>query len=135
MIQTFQPEHYSLKNTITHDYEKFAETELQHREGLHYPPFSRLAQIRFSGTKLNEVEKRAKEMKKFLDKIAEGKFQLLGPAPAPLTKVRGQYRWLILIKSPHSKSLQWLLNHVVKYSQNAPGKIQTIIDVDSLQML
>ena len=65
----------------------------------------------------------------------ESSIQLLGPAPAPLTKVRGQYRWLLLMKSPNSKTLQWLLKNAEKQGQKLSAGIQTIVDIDPLQML
>jgi len=134
LIQTYHPEHFSFQHALTHDHAQFAESELQHREALLYPPFSRLAQIRFQGPKAEEVEAAAHRMKNYLMQT-ESSIQLLGPAPAPLTKVRGQYRWLLLMKSPNSKTLQWLLKNAEKQGQKLSAGIQTIVDIDPLQML
>ena len=135
LIQTFHPDHFSLQHTLAHAYEKFADEELQHREALLYPPFSRLAQLRFAGKTAATVEAAALQMKQFLAKLAGDKMKLLGPAPAPLAKIRGEYRYLMLVKSPGNKQLAWLLKNAQQHSLTLSKKVQMTIDIDPLQML
>ncbi|OGQ47846.1 MAG: primosomal protein N' [Deltaproteobacteria bacterium RIFCSPLOWO2_02_FULL_46_8] len=138
LIQTFQPEHFALQCTRQHDFKRFAEEELQQREGLCYPPFSRLAQIRLQGSDGEKVKKGALSLKNFL---ARKKWEkdppvIMGPVESPLAKVRGKHRWQILIKAFKVKELLWLLRQAQTQSKEMlPAGVQIQIDVDCLNLM
>lgn len=97
IIQTFNHEHYSLYYTKKHDYESFFNTEMSDRRDLGYPPYSRIVNLLFKGESENAVIKMAEEIANNIPR--ERDFKMLGPAPAPLAKIQGNYRWQILFMS------------------------------------
>lgn len=138
LIQTFQPEHFALQCTRQHNFKRFAEEELQQREALRYPPFSRLAQIRLQGSDEQKVKQGAQNLKQYLarKKWAGDPPIIMGPAEAPLAKVRGKHRWQILIKAFRVKELQWLLGRAQAQAKEIlPAGVQIQIDVDCLNLM
>jgi primosomal protein N' (replication factor Y) len=109
VIQTFNPDHYSILKAKDHDYIGFYREEIQFRKALEYPPFSRFINFRLIGNS----EKRTKGMAEEMGRIGQsmlkkgyGKgIEILGPSSAPFAKMRGKYRWQMLAKG---KSPQWL---------------------------
>jgi len=141
-VQTFQPEQSIFKALQTYDYSGFVNDELSHREMLAYSPFSRMVQFRFQSVEKSRVEKAALEVSRFLQRgiklLSEkgASVTLLGPAPCPLTKIRGKYRWQLLLKSPQRNPLEWLVLEWRKREEEHPlSRVQVSIDVDPLQML
>jgi primosomal protein N' (replication factor Y) len=91
IVQTFAPEHYAIRPVREHDYEAFYAEELGHRAPLGYPPFGRLAHLLVSGPD----EERTREGASRLAAVARAAGQpveVLGPAPAPLARLRGRHR-------------------------------------------
>ncbi len=138
IIQTFVPDHYSFQFATTHDYEGFFASEMEFRRALNYPPFSRLVQLRFEGPKLQEVEEKARSVGVNLRKYqqdAKGveQIEILGPAPAPIEKLRNRYRWQILLKGKKGPHLFKLANQA--RSLNPRGSVRLVVDVDPYNML
>jgi primosomal protein N' (replication factor Y) len=104
IVQTYSPEHYAIEFAAQHDYERFAEKELDLRRELKYPPFGRLAYIGVAGVSLPLVSQiaanAAQELRSQFSSI-----QVLGPAPDPLPKARGEYRMRIAIKAQQEAML------------------------------
>ena len=97
IIQTYTPEHPSLQFAKYHDYHSFFKMETSDRRGLGYPPFSRIVNILFRGEDEAAVKKTAEQ---FAQEIpVKRQFRMLGPAPAALAKIQGNYRWQILFMS------------------------------------
>jgi len=104
VIQTFDPNHYIFKYLLTHDYLRFYSREMESRQTLKYPPFSRLVLIRVEGKNLKQVQKYSQAVVNFLWKAnREKKFAILGPAPAPISRIQEIYRYHILIKQDKQK--------------------------------
>ncbi|MFH0799155.1 MAG: primosomal protein N' [Pseudomonadota bacterium] len=140
IIQTRQPEHASLKAAETHDIDSFAEAELKHRKALSYPPFSRLANIRLSSLREGDAQKAAKAaasaVARFAGEAAGQRIIILGPAPAPIFKLRNRYRWQILIKSPTPDLLARLIASTRPAIAKAlPRSVRLSIDVDPINLL
>lgn len=143
IIQTFNPGHYAIESAKKHDYKSFYEHEIQLRELLNYPPFGYLACIRLSGNEPRAAKSAAskigQEMKKILDDWPKkGKeIQVLGPAGAPLSKLRGKYRWQILLKTKNSGLLHYYLHRVKDQSVTIlkGSGVSMVIDIDPYQML
>ena len=141
IIQTLNPEHYTLLLAKKHDYTGFFQTELQYRRELGYPPFARLALARFQGNSLERTRRVSMEAAEFgKSLIREGpgpQVDIFGPAPAPLARIKGKYRYQILFRSSEIRPLhlfldQWLA--AVPSLLKRQG-VSMVIDVDPYQMM
>jgi primosomal protein N' (replication factor Y) len=142
VIQTFDPEHYIFKMLHTHDYLKFYEREIQTRKLLNYPPFSRLCLIRIVGKEEDTVEKYSQYISSYLWSVNQDKkFQILGPAPAPLYRLQNKYRYHILLKQkkeidPSMKYIRRLIKYAIYQNEKIkkwPVRIQ--IDIDPVEIM
>jgi primosomal protein N' (replication factor Y) len=140
LIQTYAPDHYAIKHLMVHDYKSFFTEEIEFRRALNYPPFCHLVNLRIDGPKLDEVESKAKSLAKELrDSQAKNanfheQIEILGPAPAPIAKLRNRYRWQLLVKGKQISSLMEFANHaraLLPRSRN----LRLHIDVDPYNML
>ncbi len=140
IIQTHQPDHYSLKHVVTHDFHSFYAQELEARRELDYPPFSRLVLVETKGAVESSVQSAAERFAGSIRK-ATGSFTVLGPAPAVISKIKNQFRWHIIIKNPKTgdpsgaglRSVlrkSWQLFH-----QKPQQNIKITIDVDPVGLL
>lgn len=140
IIQTYAPDHYAMEHLVAHDYKGFFAAESEFRRALDYPPYGRLVNLRLDGPRLSEVETKAKELAAALRKLQAGnaKFaeqvQVLGPAAAPIEKLRNRYRWQLLLRSKQSSTL---LSFARKAQELVPRSrsIRLHIDVDPNSML
>ncbi|MEK7341879.1 MAG: primosomal protein N' [Candidatus Binatota bacterium] len=140
IIQTYAPDHYAFPHIVTHDYKGFFAAEREFRRALNYPPFSRLVHLRLEGPRSQEVEAKARMLGEELrerrqrDPKFQEKIEILGPAPAPIEKLRGRYRWQILLKGKAGSSL---LGFAGQARQILPRSrsIRLHIDVDPYNML
>jgi primosomal protein N' (replication factor Y) len=143
IIQTFNPAHYAVQTATVHDYGLFFETEKKLREQLSYPPFSHLVCLRLKGNNKDKTEKAARGMSADIRNILDGwpkhgkEIQVLGPVEAPISRIKGKYRWQILIKSKSMSILKPLLNAVDKDSRKGlqASGVNLVLDVDPYQMI
>ena len=140
VIQTYSPDHYAIQHLPNHDYKGFFAVEREFRRALNYPPFARLINLRFDGPRADEVEKCAKTVAAQLRQVQaqDAKYnmgiEVLGPAPAPIEKLRNRYRWQLLLKGRSSATLLEFANHARGLLPDARGK-RLQIDVDPYSML
>jgi len=148
LVQTYQPEHPSLLAASRHDFASFAERELAARAELHYPPFGRLSRILLEGEE-PWLSERAGALAAGLRRAATasaprepagGFVQLLGPAPAPIEKLRGRHRIQLLVKTDDHRTMsRWLAAAraiaTPRPATREQGTVRTIIDVDPVSML
>ena len=137
VVQSLAPEHYAITRAVFHDFAGFYAEELEFRREAGYPPFAHLAALLFSGNSAAEVEKVGGEAARLLFKTKQDiktRVEILGPAAAPLSKVRGRYRWQILLKSSVRKDLHRLLA-TFKDKLKLPAVVRLSIDVDPVDML
>ncbi len=100
LIQTYHPNHYALRHASMQDYQRFYEEEIRYRKSMSYPPFVSLASLLVHGEELGRTLNIATELRRALDEAnAEQACRILGPAPAPLSRLRGEHRIQILLKS------------------------------------
>ncbi|MBC86321.1 MAG: primosomal protein N' [Bdellovibrionaceae bacterium] len=140
-IQTYNPDHESIRYAINADYEGFAQYELNFRKDLHYPPFGKIVCLRIQGVDLGKTEdashllqQRAEQLQnKFKD--VYGSLQLLGPAPAPLSRIRGKFRFHFLIKSTQPQILQKFCRQLLSQQKWLPSGTKVLTDIDPLNML
>ena len=102
IIQTYSPEHYAIQTAAKHDYALFYEKEINYRRQLHNPPFTRLACLVYSHTNDTLCQREAERMKRLLIGEIDSKgiddLSLIGPAPAFIHKLRGRFRWQLILR-------------------------------------
>jgi len=102
VIQTFNPDHYSILRAKDHDYIGFYQEEIQFRKALEYPPFSRLINFRMVGNSERRTKAAAEEMGRIGQSLLKKGYgrgiEILGPSTAPFAKMRGKFRWQMLAK-------------------------------------
>lgn len=131
IIQTFNPQHYALKHVQNHDYKSFYEEEIAFRKDLRYPPFSRIINLRLSATKKDVLREQAESLGKVAKKLSAAcanTVEIIGPAEAPLAKIKGRYRWHMLLKSENASALHQLAQELLYKMEKSTVKIT--IDVD-----
>ena len=129
MIQTYQPEHPVLIALQHGDAGAFWALEKQFRQIAGMPPYGRLIALIISGDEERAVEQASQQLADCLHKYLPKPIQLLGPAPAPLTRIRGKYRFRLLMKGAANTVLQPFLKTALAQC-NVPSTIDLTIDVD-----
>lgn len=142
IVQTFNVDHYAITTAISHDYDAFFEKERELREALGYPPFSHMTCLRMKGNSKENTAEAARLLGEAMRKIVSGwpkrgkEIKILGPVEAPLFRVKGKYRWQILVKGRNVA----LVNHLVEavhrmFKNKLQSKgVQLSADVDFYQM-
>lgn len=126
IIQTFNPEHYAISYTKTHDYIGFYNKEMYIRKTLKYPPFYYLCYIKISGKKVDEVGNEAEKIKRALVRNLYNT-TVLGPTPATIFRVNNIYRYGIILKYKKEDRLKETLEKILEYYK---AKTNIKIDVD-----
>jgi primosomal protein N' (replication factor Y) len=109
LIQTRVPNHHAVKCAVSHDYERFADTEIKGRTQPVYPPFIRLANVVFSGPNESDVARITEEGSEWLRQLVMQRgihgMSVIGPAPCPIERIKNRFRWHVLIKSESAGEL------------------------------
>jgi primosomal protein N' (replication factor Y) len=109
IIQTYTPEHYAIQTASRHDYDGFYEKELVFRREHGYPPFAKLAKLVYVHSSQKRCQEEAERLHRILDnKIARlglASVDLIGPAPCFFGRLRGKYRWQIMVRAPDPQAL------------------------------
>ncbi len=143
ILQTYNPTHYTLEAVRRMDYDDFCLKELESRERLQYPPYTRLLKLLVTSTDQERTREGALELAALCREVAR-EFRsagrhvaVLGPSPAPLTKLKNRYRWHIFVKAWTSQDLQIFTETVLKESSRNPRmrRVQLSIDRDPLVSL
>jgi primosomal protein N' (replication factor Y) len=142
VVQTYNPEHYSIVYAQQHDYTSFYETEMNYREVLAYPPYSSLVRIVILGMEENSVIRSAEILAEALRGALAvqnvGVEQaMLGPAPAPISKLRNRFRWQICIRGKPGRLVRQVISDVIASLEkdHQLGDIGLSIDVDPLSTM
>jgi primosomal protein N' (replication factor Y) len=134
VVQTFRPHHYAVQAARAHDYLSFAAQELNYRRQLNYPPFSRLARVLVEGAKEEAVVTKARELTELIRPgLPQTGVELLGPVPAPIAQLRGQFRWHFLLKAPRADTIHSVLEPV-RLEIGHKG-VAVTVDVDPIALL
>jgi primosomal protein N' (replication factor Y) (superfamily II helicase) len=140
IIQTYQPQHYTLQHVVDHDFASFYTQELEARRELDYPPFSRLVLVETKGEDEQKVQQLAEQFARHL-KNNNGTFSVLGPAPAVIAKINKQFRWHIIIKNlkqldPSGSLLRHSLHATLASFKPSRSKdTRLIVDVDPVGLM
>ncbi|HXE75529.1 MAG TPA: primosomal protein N' [Candidatus Xenobia bacterium] len=136
LVQTYYPDHYAIRAGAEQSFEKFYEQELRFRRLLHYPPFTALANVLVRDPRLERAVQWTRTLQDFFGRWRGAAVRVLGPAPAPIARLRRNYRFQFLLKSPERRALQELLGAAVAYTRERevpPGAL--IVDVDPLSLI
>jgi len=136
VLQTCFPEHYAVQFAAAHDFRGFYDKELRYRSWMHYPPFNAVANVLVRGEKLDEVLKLSGLLGRWLEKTSHVGIRVLGPAAAPLTRLKRDYRYHFLLKSASREKLNGLLRAMLTYAgeQKIP-RSNLIVDVDAVWLM
>jgi primosomal protein N' (replication factor Y) (superfamily II helicase) len=138
IIQTYAPNHYSIRAARDQDYARFMRRELELRRELDYPPFARLAMVRIEGPEPRGTAAIANAAAAALSRSAPPEqLRVLGPAPAPIERIKRRYRWQVMVKSRELRAMRAALASM--RTEVAPRaereKVHVIIDIDPVRML
>ena len=145
ILQTYMPGHYCIKSAQQHDYIGFYAEEVEARGALRYPPFSHVATLLLRGKDEKEVIEGAYAAREQLEiwqmdhAAADAELstvEILGPAPAPLTKIEGKFRWHLLLRSASPERMSQLLKRFTDEPPSTISKaIEFIVDIDPTNIL
>jgi primosomal protein N' (replication factor Y) len=137
LIQTLNPGHYALRHSRTHDYEGFFNEEIGYRTELGYPPVRRMIKIEVKSGREGLAVDAARTARDRIRHLLRGKeTTLLGPAAAPIAKVRGKYRWQMLLLSPKREVIRTLAVEARTAVEERFGRtVQVIVDVDPVNLM
>jgi primosomal protein N' (replication factor Y) len=135
LIQTINPEHYAIRYASEQNYDGFYEKEIQFRKLMRYPPFAALANILVRSQKQEDALAMSTELGQMLDPAPEG-LKILGPAEAPVPKLKSEFRYQLLIKAIDRKRLNETLRELRRFTQERKwSPTALVIDVDPLTLL
>ena len=132
IIQTYYPDHPAVRHASSHDHPEFMSEELVFRHAFGYPPATRMAVIRFE-SKDGAAARAAAETASRLARPVPEEARLRGPAPAPIERLRGYWRWQILLNASSREILRELI--VRTESETPPRSVRVVVDVDPLSTL
>jgi primosomal protein N' (replication factor Y) len=137
LVQTFSPEHAAIVAAVRHDFHLFASQELPVRESLGYPPYGAMIRLVVRGPAELSTGEFAGDIARRLTQVLEKSqtpSRVLGPAPAPIAKIRGKFRFQIQLQSSQSRQLREAVRQATA-TLKAPEDIQWMADVDPIDML
>ena len=137
IIQTLNPGHYALRHSRTHDYEGFYDEEIGYRTELGYPPIRRMIKIEVKSSREKLAVEAAQAARDCIRHLLRGKeTTLLGPASAPIAKVRGKYRYQMLLLSPKREVIRRLAAEARSaVEEKFCRTVQMIVDVDPVNLM
>ncbi len=136
VLQTYFPDHYAVQYAARHDFLGFYEKELRFRSWMHYPPYSALANVLIRSNRLDESLQWSGILGKWFEKTRHEGIRVLGPAAAPILRLKQDYRYHFVLKSASREKLNTLLRTMLAYAatQKIP-RTQLIVDVDALWLM
>lgn len=135
LIQTAFPGHYAIQHAAQHDYEAFYAAEIEFRRRFRYPPASSMISIVFRGEDEAKVARAAEAAGSALEREASGiqDLRVQGPAAAPLARIKGVFRYQILLRSAQRARLRRAVSAATQ-TRGAPG-VEVVVDVDPINIL
>lgn len=138
LVQSYNPEAAPIARMLTNDFERFSEEELTRRKNLAWPPTTRMVALRIEGESADQVQRVSKQLARVaaqhLPPPSQG-VRLLGPAPAPIARIKGKTRWQLVLKAPSHAAMARPLDALERALEELPGSVKVVIDVDPAAML
>ena len=136
LVQSYHPDHYAVRMAALHDYLGFAKREMQFRRPFFYPPFGVLANVLVQSRELNEAMTWSGQLGRwFAGRTVQG-VRVLGPAAAPVSRLKRIYRFHLLLKAQRRSDLQAALRAMLQHAeaQGIPRKA-LVVDVDAISLM
>jgi len=136
VVQTYYPDHYAILAASAHDYGAFVQKEEKYRRWMHYPPFGVLANVLIQSPKLEEAAGWSAILGKWFEQAKPEGVRVLGPCTAPVARIKGIYRFHMILKAASRKSLNAALRGMLAHadSANVPRRNVTV-DVDAQRLM
>jgi primosomal protein N' (replication factor Y) len=135
LVQTINPDHYAIRFAAAQDYNLFYQKEIQYRRVLRYPPFSAMANLLIRSKMQEEAARMSAELERILTPPPDGA-KILGPAEAPVPRLREEYRYQLVVKSPSRKILGEIVHKARQFAMDAGwNSTALVIDVDPLTLM
>ncbi|NLY43583.1 MAG: primosomal protein N' [Clostridiaceae bacterium] len=143
VIQTYQPENFTIQLAKQQDYLSFYASEIKIREQLKYPPFSQIVSLLVHGMKEKEVITHINNVVKDFRKLIQINgynnlcYEILGPTPAPVSKIKNRFRWRVLIKCSEDVRIMEVLKELLDdfYSNKKSEDISLTIDINPVNLM
>ena len=136
LIQTFYPEHYAIQDAVKQDYLSFFERELHFRRMMAYPPFTSLANVIVRDVSLEKAIRWSRQLSEYFSPHDDKGVRILGPATAPLARLKKEHRFQFLLKSPKRSVLTKLLSGALAYCEEKEiPDTAVLVDMDPLSLL
>jgi primosomal protein N' (replication factor Y) (superfamily II helicase) len=136
VLQTHFPEHYAVQYAAQHDFTGFYEKELRFRSWMHYPPYSSLANVMVRSAKLDETLRWSGALGRWFEKTRHEGVRVLGPAAAPIERLKRDYRYHFILKSPSRQKLNAVLRDMLAQAEKQKiPRTNVIVDVDALWLM
>jgi primosomal protein N' (replication factor Y) len=136
LVQTYHPDHYAVKFAAEHDYTDFVAKEMQYRRWMHYPPFGVLANVVVQGEKLEEATGWSAELGRWFREATRGKVRVLGPAAAPIARIKRIYRFHFIVKGETRSALGEALRGMLQFAAKCEiPRRNLVVDVDALHLM
>jgi primosomal protein N' (replication factor Y) len=140
VVQTYYPDHYAIVAASKHDYASFVERELKYRRWMHYPPFGVLANVLIQSQKLEEAVAWSSELGRWFQQGApeavRNGVRVLGPCTAPIARIKGTYRFHLILKAASRKALNAALKAMLAHADGASiPRRNLVVDVDAIRLM
>ena len=136
IVQAYDAEHHAIRAACRHDFDAFAEKELAYRRVMGYPPYTALALVLVKDRRLERAREEAAAVAGALRRSGSSSLQILGPAPAPLERLRGEYRMQVIVKAGRRRALQQALSEALADLDRRGARVEDLaIDVDPIATL
>jgi primosomal protein N' (replication factor Y) len=135
VLQTHFPDHYAVQFAARHDYHGFADKELRFRGWMHYPPFDSLANIVVRSDKQEEALRYSGLLGRWFEQVRHEGVRVMGPAPAPLARLKKDYRFHFVLKAASRERLNSILRAMLATAQQHKiPRPNIIVDVDAMSL-
>lgn len=136
IVQTYHPAHYAVQLAANHDFEAFAEREMRFRRAMHYPPYAALANVLLQSPRLEEAAGWAATLGRWCQNTMLRSVRVLGPASAPLAKIKRTYRFHLVMKAESRKALQQALRTMLAHAEEVGiPRANLVVDVDAVNLM
>ncbi|PYV47667.1 MAG: primosomal protein N', partial [Acidobacteria bacterium] len=136
ILQTYFTDHYAVQYAAHHDFAGFYDKELRFRSWMHYPPYSSLANVMVRSGKLDDVLKWSGALGRWFEKTRHEGVRVLGPAAAPIERLKRDYRYHFILKSASRQKLNSVLRAMLaQAAKEGIPPTNVIVDVDALWLM
>jgi primosomal protein N' (replication factor Y) (superfamily II helicase) len=136
LVQTYHPDHYAIEFAAKHDYPGFVAKEMQYRRWMHYPPYAVLANVLIQSEKLEEATGWSAALGRWFQQARLEKVRVLGPAAAPIVRLKRIYRFHFVLKAERRQALGEALRRMLAFAetQGIPRR-NLVVDVDAVHLM